>query len=499
MPTTPILAITQVSASQNNKEVTINDAIEALEQATNARLDVSFASSTDITLSTTQATRSFIFVAINATAGSTLRFPNTINSNPLNRVFAVRNNSGQALTVRFATGSGTTVSVPDGQTRLIAALNGTDMIVAAEPGTVASLLSLPDTPSSYVGNANKALVVNVAENALEFVTLATFPSFVANAGKVLAVRATEDGVEWVDATEAATFTDLLDTPNAYTGQAGRFVGVNEAENGLAFLDTPDPEAVRYVEARRWRILVTETSTAGQTGFGEIAFFDKDGFNLVGSGTATASNNAAGFEPDAAFDTIVVSGTGWLTETGYAGPIWIEYEFPTAVSVRSVRLNPITDAANFAPLRFKIQVWTGTEWADVGERVPAPWVSGNPQTFRANGLPFVNLYPMGGFFFTEAPASNEVLFLHTVTEPCTLAADFAGSRGRAGTNPGAVYTMPVAVNGSNVGTISINTSGVFTFNSAGAPIALVPGDQIRVTAPAVVDTAQNVSVTFRAVM
>lgn len=277
------------------------------------------------------------------------------------------------------------------------------------------------------------------------------------------------------------------------------MGVNEAANGLIFLDTPDPEAVRYPEARRWRILVTETSTAGRTGLGEIAFFDKDGSNLIGGGTATASNSSTGFEPGAAFDTILVSGTGWLTETSYAGPIWIEYEFPAAVSVRSVRLNPITDAANFAPLRFKVQVWDGAAWVDVGERIPTPWSSGNAQTFRVNGLPFVNLYPMGGFFFTAAPAPNQVLFLHTVTEPCTLAADFAGSRGRAGTNPATAFTMTVGVNGTTVGTISISTAGAFTFNSTGEEIVLVPGDQISVTAPATVGTPQNVSVTLRAVM
>lgn len=499
MPTTPILGITQVSASQNNKEVTINDAIEALEQASNAPLSVSFASSTDITLSNTQATRNFIFVATAGTADSTLRFPNTIGGTNFNRVFAVRNNSGHGLTVRFATGSGTTVSVPNGQTRLIAALAGADMIVAAEPGTVASFLSLPDTPSSYVGNANKALVVNVGENALEFVSLATFPSYLANAGKVLAVKITEDGVEWVDATEAATFLDMTDTPNSYTGQAGKLVSVNEAENGLEFIGTPSPEAVRYVEARRWRILVLETGTAPQTGFGEIAFLDKDGFNLVGTGTATASNNATGFEPGAAFDNIFVSGTGWLTQTTYVGPIWIEYEFADPVSVRSVRLTPITDAANFAPLRFQIQVWTGTEWADVGERVPTAWVSGNSQRFDVNGLPFINLYPLGGFFFTSGTSANQVLFLHTVTDACTLADNFAGSRGEVEVNPAATYTMTVSVNETAVGTIAISTAGAFTFNTTASEVSLVPGDQIKVTAPASAGTAENVSVTLRAVM
>jgi hypothetical protein len=373
------------------------------------------------------------------------------------------------------------------------------MIVAAQPGTAASFLSLPDTPSSYTGQANKVLVVNLAENALEFVSVATFPTYVANAGKVLAVKSTEDGVEWIDATQAATFLDMLDTPNSYTGHAGKLVGVNDAENGLEFVGTPDPEAVRYIEARRWRILVVETGSEPQTGFGEVVFLDKDGFNLGGSGIASASNNATGFEPSAAFDGLTVSGTGWLTEASFGGSIWIEYEFASPVSVRSVRLSPITDAASYTPVRFKIQVFTAGAWVDVGERVSTNWISGNPQTFRVNGLPFINLYPMGGFFFTNGTSANQVLFLHTVTEACTLADNFAGSRGEVETNPAATYTMDVAVNGISVGSITISTAGDFTFNTTAGEVSLVPGDQIKVTAPASAGTAENVSVTLRAVM
>ncbi len=499
MPTTPLLQITQVSASQNNKEITINDAILALENATNARLDVSFAASSDITLSSTQATRSFIFVATGATAPATLRFPNTISGVNFNRVFSVRNTSGQALTVRFATGAGSTVVIPNGETRLIAALSGLDMIVAAQPGTAASFLSLSDTPGSYAGQANKVLVVNVAENALEFVSVATFPSYVANAGKVLAVNVTEDGVEWIDATEAATFTDMTDTPASYTGQSGKLVAVNEAETGLEFIDALDPEATLYASASRWRILVVDKGVEDATGYGEVAFLDKDGFDLTGSGTATASNNATGFEPGLAFDNLQISGAGWLTEDSYVGVIWLEYDFGIPVSPRSVRLSPITDAAGFTPTRVQFQFWSGTEWVTVGDRVAAPWVSGQDQTFRINGLPFVNLYPMGGFFFTTPPSASQVLFLHSVTDKCTLADNFAGSVGDVGTNPASSFVMDVLVNGVAVGTITISTGGVFTFDTTGGAVVLLPGDRLSVTAPATPGTAENVSVTLRAVM
>lgn len=498
MATTPILGITQVSASQNNKEVTINDAVVALENATNAKLAVSFTGSSSVLLSNNQATRNFIFVAESASSNCTLSFPNNIGITPFNRVFAVRNISGFQLTVRFNTGAGSTVVIPNGETRLIAALDGDNMVVAAQPGTAVTFLSLSDTPSSFAGKANNMLVVNVAENALEFVPAAAFPSYAGNAGKVLAVTTGADGVEWIDATEAATFLDMTDTPASYVGQAGRFVAVNEAENGLAFVETPDPEATLFATARRWRILVVTKGTEASTGFGEVQFLDKDGFNLVGTGTATASNSQSGFEPGLAFDGSLISGTGWRTQASYAGEVWLEYEFATAVSVRQVRLNSITDAAEFTPTRIKFQFWSGTAWVEVGDRVTQPWVSGNPQTFRINGLPFINLYPMS-FFFTGSPTSSQVLYLHTVTDACTIADDFAGSVGDVGTNPSSSFVMDVAVNGTNVGTITIATTGIFTFNTTAGAISLVAGDRISVTAPASVDTPQNVSVSLRAVM
>jgi len=133
MPNTPLLNIPQVSASQNNKEITINDSILALENATNANLDVSFTSSNDVVLTQTQATRNFIYTAIDATGVSTLRFPNTIGAANFNRVVCVRNTSGAVLTVSFETGAGAAVEIPDGQARLILAVNGLDMIAVSAP------------------------------------------------------------------------------------------------------------------------------------------------------------------------------------------------------------------------------------------------------------------------------------------------------------------------------------------------------------------------------
>ncbi len=387
MATTPILGITQVTTSQNSKEVTINDAIIALEAATNAKLDVDYTASTSILLSNTQATRNFLFVATNGTADSILRLPNVVNSNNLNRLFAVRNESGHQLTVKFNTGAGSTVIIPDGATRLLDAMDGNDIIVAAEPATVVTFLDLTDTPATYAGQAGRFLTANLAENALEFTDAAVFPDFTGNEGKYLVVNATEDGVEWADLAVVAAFTDLTDTPSSYTGQNGKLVAVNSGGTALEFIDMPDIEAVEYATATRWRIRISEPGEFDEVGFGEIEWLDVDGINVATGGTASASSFQVGKEAEFAFDGNTDPGEGWISELLFAGEEWIEYEFASGVQPRNVNIYPINGFPGYSPARIHIERFDGTDWIEAGERTPAPWVSEEPQLFKVNGVPF----------------------------------------------------------------------------------------------------------------
>lgn len=394
MATTPILGITQVTASQNTKEVTINDAIIALEAASNAKLAVDYAAVTTRLLTNTQVTRNFIFVAENATANSILRLPNTVNGNSLNRLFAVRNESGFQLEVKFDSGAGSTVIIPNGATRLLDAMDGTDIIVAAEPATVVTFLDLTDTPASYAGQAGRFLTANVGETALEFADAAVFPSLTGNEGKYLVVNATEDGVEWADLAIIAAFTDLTDTPSSYTGQNGKIVAVNSGATALEFIDMPDIEAVEYVTATRWRIRISEPGTFDEVGFGEIEWLDVDGINVATGGTASASSFQTGREPEYAFDGSTAAGEGWISELPFTGEEWIEYEFAAGVQPRNVNIFPITGFPEYSPARIHIERFDGTDWVEAGERTPAPWVSEEPQLFKVNGVPFSSV--------TEAP-------------------------------------------------------------------------------------------------
>lgn len=65
----------------------------------------------------------------------------------------------------------------------------------------------------------------------------------------------------------------------------------------------------------------------------------------------------------------------------------------------------------------------------------------------------------------------------VTRPMTFPADFAGSEGQVvTTNPAATYTVTLKKNGTNIGTATASTGGVWTFaTSGGTSFSLAVGD------------------------
>lgn len=103
----------------------------------------------------------------------------------------------------------------------------------------------------------------------------------------------------------------------------------------------------------------------------------------------------------------------------------------------------------------------------------------------------------GMFFPGAPGANQLMFKFVANRSAQFPANFTGSRGHIGTNPTGTYTLTVASNGATIGTVAISTGGVFTFaTTAGAIIAVDPGDVIVVTAPGSTDaTAADIAASF----
>lgn len=101
-----------------------------------------------------------------------------------------------------------------------------------------------------------------------------------------------------------------------------------------------------------------------------------------------------------------------------------------------------------------------------------------------------------FGFTSSPANAEVMHLKVFAENVVLPDNFAGARGYVGINPTATATLTVQKNGSDVGTISISTTGVVTFNTTGTTVTFAPGDRLTVIAQTVADaTLANSGFTF----
>jgi hypothetical protein len=398
VPATPILGIAQLTPNQAQKEVTLNDAIAALEAAGNATMVVSFAGGSSVALSENQFTRSYLFKATAATGASTLIVPAVIAGNATVRMFAVRNDSGQSLTVRIA-GSGTTVTIPNGSTRLLSADGEGNLFNAAEAVTVSSLLSLPDVPDTYAGKAGKVLRVNDTENGVDFGSAAGALSQLDDVdttakadGRVLTWNAV--AAKWIAAAVAQKFSQLSDCPSSYAGAAGKYLRVKATADGIEFTDAEDASLVSYPSASYWRILVTGVSSqATFVSLAEIAFLDKDGVDRTSGGTPSASSARPGSAAFNAFDNNDTS--AWGSTDGNLIGAWISYQFAAPVEIRAARLRSLDGLTDAAPTTFTIQRSDdGQAWTDVGARTAALWADTATQTFPVNGVEVAGL-PAGG--------------------------------------------------------------------------------------------------------
>lgn len=120
MPT-PNLAIPHIATSQNQKEVTANDAFDALDNAMNRALSLAMADA-DLTLTATQANRNGLIVLTGALTASRIL---TLPAN--HRRLAIRNatSGGQEVRAKYA-GSGAEVIIAPGATVLVQG-NGSDL------------------------------------------------------------------------------------------------------------------------------------------------------------------------------------------------------------------------------------------------------------------------------------------------------------------------------------------------------------------------------------
>jgi hypothetical protein len=125
-------------------------------------------------------------------------------------------------------------------------------------------------------------------------------------------------------------------------------------------------------------------------------------------------------------------------------------------------------------------WNGTSWA----------------VFAGSGGGGVSAYDMR-FGFVAAPTASQVIDTVQIVRDLDLPADMAGSIAKVGTNPTSAFLMDLRDDGVSIGTISISTTGVATFTTAGGTAKVIlSGSQLSLVAPASVDaTIANLSMTL----
>lgn len=102
----------------------------------------------------------------------------------------------------------------------------------------------------------------------------------------------------------------------------------------------------------------------------------------------------------------------------------------------------------------------------------------------------------GLYLPGLPDDGAEVFKFTSVRPMGFPDNFPGSVGHCGTNPTATAAFDVVKNGSSIGSISISTSGVFTFNTTGGAVTLAAGDRLSLTAPSPQDASlANISIVF----
>lgn len=97
----------------------------------------------------------------------------------------------------------------------------------------------------------------------------------------------------------------------------------------------------------------------------------------------------------------------------------------------------------------------------------------------------------GMMQWETPAPGAVMGKVVIPRALTIAADFAGSYGHVDVPPDtAGWSLEVTLNGTTIGTVSIDGAGSFVFATTGAePVAVAAGDVVRFVASAANDPAE----------
>lgn len=115
---------------------------------------------------------------------------------------------------------------------------------------------------------------------------------------------------------------------------------------------------------------------------------------------------------------------------------------------------------------------------------------SPETYASYKAQLQDLLDLIGYpydlslSFAGTPDAGQLMGKLIAVRDIDFAANFSGSSGHVGTNPGATFAIDVQDDGVTIGTISISTGGAFTFTTtSGTAKTVAAGSRVEFYAPA----------------
>src|SRR5512134_336519 len=441
--TSPNLAITHVAAAQNQKEVTINDAINALDRALTDALSIDFLGG-PVTLTATQFRQAIAFKP-----SATLTAPASLSVPQIKRVFVVINTDG-FFTIDVVRGS-TTVSVPP-RTAICLCTDGTaNGLYAAGSGGGSgggAFIDLADTPSSYSGQQGRVVTVNAGASGLAFSDLPALGalsgrSFISGAtGSISAVSTTSyatKGVGFVPApdilvTAVLGFVNAASVGQAHYAQISRLAGASADAQILEVLGTSSsvPSTATTMTCYRYPFATPVALIAGQPYLLSLS---------IASGTGTTAlrlmSNAAG-----------TSTMWWLNAPGTT--------LSGSPQYNTIGLSPGQAATAFGAGIYGLAI-------------------------EGHILDYLPAYHLTHFAAGQ-PASGAVILRHVFSRAARLPAGATLSRAVAGVAATGPSTLALLKNGTSIGTVQFAAGAAAASFAVAAAVDFAAGDVFAIAAP-----------------
>lgn len=428
MATTPNLLITHIEANQSQKEVTANEAFDTIDEGLAGELVHDMASDANYTLDTSEPAKEHENLVLHITDTGVVLTAQRDIILPDQKQLHVGWND-TAQTLRFKTAAGAAFSVAAGSVRLFYIDDGNDAVAVADDSGGAS-----------------------------------FPDF----------------------------TDLLDTPAAYTGHGSKVVKVKAAEDGLEFLTESAATGVFWAQPFKGALvdlasdILAVNATAGYDVVWDTELRDTDAFVDLGTNATriTVPSGIAKARLHASIATANVSaGNGIVLRFKKNGATVAEYaqhisgEFSNPVSQVHTHVLDVS-ATDY----FELQVLLESD-TNIDIKAGSYFELEVVETDTAQSPPYDI-----GFFYSGKPTNAQEVFRMEAVRDWTHPDPGTGSTGEARVASTANVAFSVRKNGTQYATVTFNISaaGTWAFDAA-SDEAFSAGDTLTVLAPATADT------------